>query len=76
MVMRWLARSHAHARADVVDPGIAAALRNVMDSIVVVPTGYRQDYMVDAHGRLSAIMGIDNVPDQAFGRGNHCRRRG
>lgn len=38
------------------------AFRNIMDSIVVHPTGYREPYVVDAYGRLSAIMGIDLFP--------------
>jgi len=38
------------------------AFRNVIDSIVVHPTGKRMPYEVDAYGRLSAIMGIDLFP--------------
>jgi site-specific DNA recombinase len=53
--------------ADVVDPEIIAAFRNVMDSIVVVPTAYREPYMVDAYGRLSAIMGTDLFPTRRSG---------
>ena len=38
-----------------------------MDSIVVQPTGYRRPYVVDAYGRLSAIMGVNLFPTARSG---------
>ena len=53
---------HAKLSTDTIDPDVAIAFRNIMDSIVVQPTGYRQPYVVDAYGRLSAIMGVKLFP--------------
>jgi hypothetical protein len=50
-----------------IDPGIVTAFRNLMNSIVVQPTGYRQPYVVDAYGRLSAIMGVNLFPTARSG---------
>jgi site-specific DNA recombinase len=58
---------HTALSVDVVDPGIVSAFHNLMDSIVVQPTGYRQPYVVDAYGRLSAIMGVDLFPTARSG---------
>jgi hypothetical protein len=52
----------AALKRDDIGPEVIAAFRNLMDSIVVQPTGYRQPYVVDAYGRLSAIMGVDLFP--------------
>jgi hypothetical protein len=58
---------HGALTAETVDPGIVSAFRNLMDSIVVQPTGYRQPYVVDAYGRLSAIMGVNLFPTARSG---------
>jgi site-specific DNA recombinase len=55
-------RLHTALSLEKVDSGIITAFRNLMDSIVVQPTGYRQPYIVDAYGRLSAIMGVNLFP--------------
>jgi hypothetical protein len=39
-----------------------------MDSLVVQPTGYRQPYVVDAYGRLSALMGVNLFPTVRSGQ--------
>lgn len=38
------------------------AFRNMIDSIVVHPTGYREPYEVSVFGRLASIMGLDLFP--------------
>jgi site-specific DNA recombinase len=52
----------AALKQDDISPEVVGAFKNLMDSIVVQPTGYRQPYVVDAYGRLSAIMGVDLFP--------------
>jgi site-specific DNA recombinase len=58
---------HTALSLETVDSGIVTAFRNLMDSIVVQPTGYRQPYIVDAYGRLSAIMGVNLFPKARSG---------
>jgi hypothetical protein len=53
---------HKAISADIVSPEVVHAFRNLVDCIVVQPTGYREDYVIDAYGRLPAIMGIDLFP--------------
>lgn len=53
---------HEALSCEDIDIDTKLAFHNVMDSIVVQPTGYREDYVVDAYGRLSAIMGINLFP--------------
>jgi hypothetical protein len=53
---------HEALTAETVDPEVVTAFRNLLDCIVVQPTGYRQPYVVDAYGRLSAIMGANLFP--------------
>jgi hypothetical protein len=53
---------HEALTAKTVDPEVVSAFRNLLDCIVVQPTGYRQPYVVDAYGRLSAIMGVNLFP--------------
>jgi len=55
-------RLHAALSEGIVSAEVIHAFRNLMDCIVVQPTGYREGYVVDAYGRLSAIMGIDLFP--------------
>ena len=42
---------------EVIGPEFVIGLRNIMDSIVVIPTGYRKSYVIDMYGRHSARMG-------------------
>jgi site-specific DNA recombinase len=53
---------HEALSKDIVGPEVIHAFRNLMDCIVVQPTGYRAGYVIDAYGRLPAIMGIDLFP--------------
>jgi site-specific DNA recombinase len=53
---------HAALSADIVDPEVVHAFRNLMDCIVVVPTAYRAGYVIDVYGRVPAIMGINLFP--------------
>jgi site-specific DNA recombinase len=53
---------HETLTAKTVDPEVVSAFRNLLDCVVVQPTGYRQPYVVDAYGRLSAIMGVNLFP--------------
>jgi hypothetical protein len=46
----------------IVGPEVVHAFRNLMDCIVVVPTAYREGYVIDVYGRLPAIMGINLFP--------------
>lgn len=55
-------RLHEELSRDTTEPEVIAAFGNLMHSIVVQPTGYRQPYVVDAFGRLSAIMGFQSFP--------------
>ena len=55
-------RLHAALSEDIVGAEVVHAFRNLMDCIVVQPTGYREGYVIDAYGRLPAIMGIDLFP--------------
>jgi site-specific DNA recombinase len=59
---------HEALTAETVDPEVASAFRNLLDCIVVQPTGYRQPYVVDAYGRLSAIMGVNLFPTARSGQ--------
>lgn len=47
---------------DVITPDIVMAFQNIIDSIVVQPTGYKKGYEIDVYGRKSAIMGINLFP--------------
>jgi site-specific DNA recombinase len=38
------------------------AFANIIDSVVVHPTAYRENYDISVFGRLSAVMGIDLFP--------------
>jgi hypothetical protein len=58
---------HKALSAEAVDPGVISAFRNVLDCLVVRPTGYRKPYVVDAYGRLSAIMGVNLFPTARSG---------
>ena len=58
---------HKALSADVIDPEVVSAFRNVIDCIVIQPTGYRRPYVVDAYGRLAAIMGVDLFPTARSG---------
>jgi hypothetical protein len=58
---------HKALTADVIDPEVVSAFRNVLDCLVVQPTGYRKPYVVDAYGRLSAIMGVTLFPTARSG---------
>jgi hypothetical protein len=63
-----LEKLHTALSADAVDPEVVSAFRNVLDCIVIQPTGYRQPYVVDAYGRLSAIMGVNLFPTARSGQ--------
>jgi site-specific DNA recombinase len=47
---------------------VRAAFHNLIDSVVVHPTGYREPYEVTVYGRLSAIMGVDLFPTMRSNR--------
>jgi site-specific DNA recombinase len=53
---------HGALTADATTPEVVIAFQNLIDCIVVQPTGYREGYVVDVYGRKSAIMGIDLFP--------------
>jgi site-specific DNA recombinase len=53
---------HEALTAETLDVEVVSAFRNLVDCIVVQPTGYRQPYVVDAYGRLSAVMGVNLFP--------------
>src|SRR3984957_20555914 len=59
---------HEALSAETLDVDVVTAFRNLLDCIVVQPTGYRQPYVVDAYGRLSAIMGVNLFPTVRSGR--------
>jgi len=59
---------HEALCADTLDVEVVTAFRNLLDCIVVQPTGYRQPYVVDAYGRLSAIMGVNLFPTVRSGQ--------
>src|SRR6266516_3971451 len=40
-------------------PKTRAAFHNLIERIVVHPTGYREPYEISVYGRLSAIVGVD-----------------
>jgi site-specific DNA recombinase len=50
------------ARGGDITPDARAAFRNVMDTIVVHPTGKRMPYEFTPHARLGAIMGVELLP--------------
>ena len=53
---------HAKLKRNPADPECRMAFGNIIDSIIVHPTGYRQPYEISLYARLSAIMGIDLFP--------------
>ncbi|MGA9328521.1 MAG: recombinase family protein, partial [Bradyrhizobium sp.] len=59
---------HEALSAGTLDVEVVTAFRNLLDCVVVQPTGYRQPYVVDAYGRLSAIMGVNLFPTVRSGR--------
>jgi site-specific DNA recombinase len=46
------------------DGKVRVAFQNLVDSVVVHPTGKRMPYEASVHGRLSAMLGIDLFPAQ------------
>jgi chromosome segregation ATPase len=57
-------RLHEELSINTVDPETRTAFRNLLDSVVVHPTGKRQPYEISIYGRLAAIMGVDLFPTQ------------
>jgi site-specific DNA recombinase len=45
-----------------VSPDIVMAFQNLIDTIVVHPTGYKQPYEIEVYGRESAYLGINLFP--------------
>lgn len=56
-------RLHEALSGGPVTPVAKAAFRNLIDSIVVHPTGKRMPYEVDVYGRLGAFSGINLFPE-------------
>jgi hypothetical protein len=46
----------------IVSASIVMAFQNLIDTIVVHPTGYKQPYEIDVYGRESAYLGINLFP--------------
>jgi site-specific DNA recombinase len=53
---------HAKLKRNPNDPECRLAFGNIIDSIIVHPTGKAQPYDISLYARLSAVMGIDLFP--------------
>lgn len=55
---------HAKLKRDPEDQECRIALGNVIDTIIVHPTGFGLPYEISLYARLSAIMGVDLFPSE------------
>jgi site-specific DNA recombinase len=53
---------HAKLKRNADDPECRMAFANILDSVIVHPTGFGQPYDISLYARISAIMGVDLFP--------------